>query len=94
MPIYEYQCGACNHKLEAIQRVNDPVLKKCPACGKLRLRKLLSPAGFQLKGTGWYVTDFKDKGKKKDKAGDAGADAKTKKEEKKSDPSSTAGSDD
>ncbi|MFQ5936168.1 MAG: FmdB family zinc ribbon protein [Acidiferrobacterales bacterium] len=68
MPIYEYRCGGCGHELEVMQRVNDPALKKCPACGKLRLRKLVSAAGFQLKGTGWYVTDFRDKDKKKPKA--------------------------
>ena len=78
MPIYEYKCGNCGHQLEAIQRVNDPPLKGCPACGKRKLKKLVSAAGFQLKGTGWYVTDFRDKdNKKKAKAGGAKEDSKT-----------------
>lgn len=77
MPIYEYKCGHCGHQLEAIQRINDPPLKGCPACGKRKLKKLVSAAGFQLKGTGWYVTDFRDKDKKKAKAGGAKEDSKT-----------------
>ena len=66
MPIYEYQCEACEHKLEAIQKVSDDPLKECPACGKQRLKKLVSAAAFHLKGTGWYETDFKGKPKPKD----------------------------
>lgn len=69
MPIYEYQCEACGHKLEAIQKLSDPVLEDCPVCGKSKLKKLLSAAGFQLKGSGWYATDFKGGDKKKDKSG-------------------------
>ncbi|GAB4511325.1 MAG: zinc ribbon domain-containing protein [Sulfuricaulis sp.] len=65
MPIYEYECGSCGHRLEAIQKMSDPVLKDCPACGKSALKKLISASGFQLKGSGWYATDFKDSGKKK-----------------------------
>ncbi len=68
MPIYEYRCDVCGHELEAIQKFSDPTLKDCPACGKRALKKLVSAAGFQLKGTGWYVTDFKDNDKKKAKA--------------------------
>ncbi len=71
MPIYEYECGGCGHRLEAIQRFSDPLLTDCPVCGKAELRKLLSPAGFQLKGTGWYVTDFRDSSKRKDKKKDS-----------------------
>lgn len=64
MPIYEYRCDACGHQQEFLQRMSDAPLKKCPACGKPKLSKLVSAAGFQLKGTGWYVTDFRDgKGK-------------------------------
>lgn len=62
MPIYEYKCGECNHQLEAIQKVNDTPLQDCPACGRPALKRLLSAAGFQLKGTGWYATDFKKNG--------------------------------
>lgn len=74
MPIYEYQCEACGHKLEAIQKLSDPVLEDCPVCGKSKLKKLLSAAGFQLKGSGWYATDFKGGDKKKDKP-DSGSDS-------------------
>ena len=65
MPIYEYQCEACGHRLEAMQKMSEDPLRDCPACGKPALQKLISAAGFQLKGSGWYVTDFKDGGKKK-----------------------------
>ncbi len=67
MPIYEYECQACGHRLEALQRLSDDPLTDCPVCGEARLVKLVSAASFQLKGTGWYVTDFRDKGKKKQK---------------------------
>ena len=64
MPIYEYRCGACGHQREFLQRLNDAPLTDCPECGKPELSKLVSAAGFQLKGTGWYATDFKNKGSK------------------------------
>ena len=64
MPIYEYQCADCAHQLETIQKINDPPLTECPQCGKPSLRKLISAAGFRLKGGGWYETDFKSGGKK------------------------------
>jgi putative FmdB family regulatory protein len=64
MPIYEYRCGACGQEHEALQKVSEPPLTKCPACGKPKLKKLLSAAGFQLKGSGWYATDFKGASKK------------------------------
>ena len=80
MPIYEYRCNACGHKLESLQRLSDAPLVTCPACGKDALAKQLSAAGFQLKGSGWYATDFKTSGSKppaKDAAKpDAKADAK------------------
>ena len=69
MPIYEYQCGACGHRLEALQKISEEPLSDCPECGRPSLQKLVSAAGFRLKGGGWYVTDFKDGGKKK--SGDA-----------------------
>ncbi len=59
MPIYEYECGACGHQLEAIQKLSEGPLTDCPACGKAELKKMLSLSGFRLKGTGWYETDFK-----------------------------------
>jgi putative FmdB family regulatory protein len=61
MPIYEYQCEHCNHTLEAIQKMSEGPLKECPQCQKESLKKLVSAAGFRLKGTGWYETDFKNK---------------------------------
>ena len=63
MPIYEYQCKECDHKFEKLQKISDEPLKDCPNCHRPSLVKLVSAAGFQLKGTGWYVTDFKDKAK-------------------------------
>src|SRR5688572_1595236 len=64
MPIYEYRCGECGAQTEILQRISDAPSTVCPACGKAALTKLVSAAGFQLKGTGWYVTDFRDKGSK------------------------------
>jgi putative FmdB family regulatory protein len=68
MPIYEYQCQACEHELEKLQKLNDAPLTDCPECGKSALKKKISAAGFRLKGGGWYETDFKT-GKKKNLAG-------------------------
>ena len=64
MPIYEYQCAACGHQQEYLQRLNDAPQTKCPKCGKKTLKKMVTAAGFQLKGTGWYATDFKNSGAK------------------------------
>jgi putative FmdB family regulatory protein len=61
MPIYEYQCNECGHRLEAIQKLSDAPLTDCPSCSRPALRKLISAAGFRLKGGGWYETDFKGK---------------------------------
>jgi putative FmdB family regulatory protein len=69
MPIYEYQCEACKHTLEAIQKFSDAPLTECPACHKAELKKLLSAPAFRLNGSGWYETDFKT-GKKKNLVGD------------------------
>jgi len=59
MPFYEYQCKSCGHELEAMQKVSDSPLKKCPHCGKSQLQRLMSAPVFRLKGGGWYETDFK-----------------------------------
>jgi len=59
MPIYGYQCQACGHEFELMQKMSDPAPATCPSCGKPEVRKQLSAAGFQLKGSGWYATDFK-----------------------------------
>ena len=72
MPIYEYQCEACGHKLEKLQKMSDEPLRICPACKAPKLAKLVSAAAFRLKGSGWYETDFKT-GKKKNVSGGEGA---------------------
>lgn len=64
MPIYEYQCTKCEHHLEALQKMDEKPLRKCPECGKAGLTKLVSAASFRLKGGGWYETDFKTGNKK------------------------------
>ena len=76
MPLYEYRCNACGHKLESLQRLSDAPLVTCPACGKDALAKQLSAAGFQLKGSGWYATDFKNSGSKPPAKDAAKPDAK------------------
>lgn len=82
MPIYEYQCKACGHKFEAIQKISDAPLSDCPSCSNPELKKLVSAAGFRLKGSGWYETDFKSGGKKKNIAGDAPLEKKAKEKPK------------
>lgn len=74
MPIYEYQCGDCQHQLEALQKIADAPLTDCPKCQKPSLVKKVSAAGFRLAGSGWYETDFKS-GKKKNLAGDSSSSA-------------------
>jgi putative FmdB family regulatory protein len=84
MPIYEYRCTECGFQEEYLQKVSEPTLTVCPSCGKPKFSKLVSAAGFQLKGSGWYATDFKGGAKPaKDKAepkaeakGDAKGDTK------------------
>jgi putative FmdB family regulatory protein len=103
MPIYEYRCAACGHNEDHLQKVSEAPLTKCPACGKKKYEKQLSAAGFQLKGSGWYATDFKGGTKpadakpeaKAETKADAKTDAKTEtkaeaKPEKKKAPASTA----
>lgn len=82
MPIYEYECQSCQHQLEALQKMSDPALVDCPACGAASLKKRISAAGFRLSGTGWYETDFKTGKKKnlvdsKDGGASAGATSKS-----------------
>ncbi len=64
MPIYEYKCEVCGFRDDHLQKVSERPLKVCPSCGKKAYKKQLSAAGFQLKGSGWYATDFKSSGKK------------------------------
>ncbi len=87
MPFYEYRCEKCGHQMEALQKISDAPLVDCPECGQPALKKLVSAAGFRLKGGGWYETDFKggktknlhDSGEKKEKKD--GGTAKDKKKE-------------
>lgn len=70
MPIYEYRCSDCGFQDDFLQKLSEPPMTLCPSCGKESLKKLLSAAGFQLKGSGWYATDFKSSGSKPaDKSG-------------------------
>ena len=62
MPIYAYRCAACGHAKDVLQKMSDPVLSTCPACGADAFSKQVTAAGFQLKGSGWYATDFKGGG--------------------------------
>jgi putative FmdB family regulatory protein len=76
MPFYEYQCKSCGHELEAMQKVSDPPLRKCPECGRSQLLRLMSAPVFRLKGGGWYETDFKgDKDNQRNLADKPEADA-------------------
>jgi putative FmdB family regulatory protein len=78
MPIYAYRCATCGHAQDTLQKMSDPVLTVCPACGASTYEKQVTAAGFQLKGSGWYVTDFRDgnkaAAKKDDKPGDKAAE--------------------
>jgi putative FmdB family regulatory protein len=73
MPIYEYKCLACDHALEKLQKLSDDPISDCPECGKPELKKLISAAGFRLKGGGWYETDFKSGSKKNVATSDSGS---------------------
>jgi len=71
MPFYEYECSGCGHCLEAMQKISDGPLKKCPQCGRNTLKRLMSAPVFRLKGGGWYETDFKgDKDSRRNLAGE------------------------
>ncbi len=98
MPIYEYECKSCGHRLEKLQKISDAPLTTCPACEADALTKLVSAAGFRLKGGGWYETDFKKDGKKNlagdDKAkpsSDAAGDSKPSKPDTGTKPSTSDG---
>ncbi len=78
MPIYEYQCESCGHQFEKLQKISDERLTDCPDCSKPELKKMISAAGFRLKGAGWYETDFKTSNKKNihgDSKSSSGSDA-------------------
>ena len=76
MPIYEYKCSACGHQEDHLQKMSEAPLSKCPACGKKKYAKQLTAAGFQLKGSGWYASDFKG-GKKPEESRESKPEAKT-----------------
>lgn len=76
MPIYEYRCGSCGHQEEFLQKVSDPPLTDCTECGKPTFSKMVTAAGFQLKGSGWYATDFKNKASEAKKK-DSGSESKS-----------------
>jgi len=76
MPIYAYRCAACSHAKDVLQKVSDPVLTTCPACGAEAYKKQVTAAGFQLKGSGWYVTDFRGGSNATAPSSDAKSDAK------------------
>jgi putative FmdB family regulatory protein len=91
MPFYEYECSACSHHTEVLQKISDAPLKKCPECGKQTLKRLMSAPVFRLKGGGWYETDFKsDNETKRNLAGKD--DAEPASEDKKSESSDSSGS--
>jgi putative FmdB family regulatory protein len=75
MPIYAYKCAACGHELDALQKISDAPLTQCPECGAAQLKKQLTAAGFQLKGSGWYATDFRNSGNAAKKPAEGAADA-------------------
>lgn len=75
MPIYEYHCSECSHNKDILQKVSDPVLTTCPSCGAESFTKKVSAPGFQLKGTGWYETDFKNSSGETGNPGSAGKKA-------------------
>jgi putative FmdB family regulatory protein len=93
MPIYEYRCSVCGQEHEVLQKVSEPPLTECPSCGKPGLQKVLTAAGFQLKGSGWYATDFKSKKPAEKKAEDKKTEAKTETKTDAKPASSTATSD-
>lgn len=77
MPIYAYACDSCGHQKDVLQKIADPALTVCPACGQPAFKKQVTAAGFQLKGGGWYATDFKNKGQSESKGGAAASTAAT-----------------
>lgn len=80
MPIYEYVCEKCGHHLEIMQKMNDEPLAKCPKCGRKALEKIFSQTSFQLKGGGWYVSDYGKSGGGKKDSGSESKESKDKKE--------------
>ena len=96
MPIYEYQCNACGHEFEEWQRITDKPIRKCPKCEACKVEKLVSRSSFQLKGGGWYVTDYARSGASSEDTGNTKpsksdkSDTKPSKSKKKDSAASTA----
>ena len=78
MPIYAYKCGSCGHAKDVLQKISDPLLTVCPACGAEAFSKQVTAAGFQLKGSGWYATDFRGGAAPSAPAADTAASSSTK----------------
>lgn len=76
MPIYEYECKACQHQFEKWQRISAKPVSKCPGCGRRKVRRLISSTSFKLKGSGWYVTDYAGKGSSESNMPEASAGKK------------------
>ena len=94
MPIYEYRCTSCGHEKEVLQKLSDRPLTECPVCGKSTLAKLVSAAGFHLKGSGWYATDFKGVAKPKEGSQEAQDKSASKDKQEASAKEKPAGKDD
>ena len=90
MPIYAYRCATCGHAKDVLQKMSDPLLTVCPACGAATFVKQLTAAGFQLKGSGWYVTDFRGDSSAKPAEADGSKDGATKPDAAKPDASAPA----
>ncbi len=82
MPLYEYECDACGHRFEVIQKFSDDPIEVCPKCGERKVHKLLSSPAFQFKGSGWYITDYARKGGSEGKSDEKGSSDKTDKTDK------------
>jgi putative FmdB family regulatory protein len=94
MPLYEYQCEACGKRFEVIQKFSDPPAETCRVCGKGPVQRLFSSPAIQFKGTGWYITDYSQKGKSSGSDGDSSGSASDKdgKDTKSAGKSDSAGS--
>jgi len=93
MPIYEYRCASCGHQQEFLQKVSDAPITVCTKCGKPTFAKMLTAAGFQLKGSGWYATDFRNKGAAPAKPAESPGEAKPAAAEGKAEPKPAAPAD-
>jgi putative FmdB family regulatory protein len=90
MPIYAYRCAACGHAKDVLQKLSDAPLVDCPACGAPRFEKQVTAAGFQLKGSGWYATDFRNSGSAKPETATDKKDGAPAAEPKAAEPAATA----